>query len=262
MYDRTYTLLRRFIIVFNVLIVFTGIIGIGLGLWILLDDETLIAFTKVTELEDLEPSVVELGAYVIIAGSCTAFVFGFIAIFSVYSESKCCLTFYIALIATALTLQVSSATMGFIFKKKWQTHLESQVLQLIASDFDGKINSNNSFTDILNAFQTTFECCGINNFTDFDKAIVWKKNFNGESPLIPASCCRNRHLPEECWKTPNASNSFIEKDCKETISDLLKRYEGVLISMSLTILALECMSLYLSLTFLGIVVSKEYELDH
>uniref|UniRef100_A0A0L8G4V2 Tetraspanin n=1 Tax=Octopus bimaculoides TaxID=37653 RepID=A0A0L8G4V2_OCTBM len=72
---------------------FSGAISIGLGLWIILDDVSSLAFTKVNELQRLEPSIVELGAYVVIAGGCAAFMFGFLAILSVCSESKCCLTF-------------------------------------------------------------------------------------------------------------------------------------------------------------------------
>ncbi|XP_014784185.1 tetraspanin-18 [Octopus bimaculoides] len=262
MHDRVHYLLKRFIIFFNLLIAFSGAISIGLGLWIILDDVSSLAFTKVNELQRLEPSIVELGAYVVIAGGCAAFMFGFLAILSVCSESKCCLTFYIAVIASALTLQVSSATMGFMFKDKWQNHLENEVLQEISSSFDGKVNSNNTFTQILNSFQITFECCGVNNYTDFERANLWTKNYNGTTTIIPLSCCRDRRITTDCLTSPNGKNSYIEKGCKQTITDLVTRYHGVLIAVSLTILVLECLSLYFSLTFLGIIVSKEYELDH
>lgn len=264
MQDTGRYLLKNCILFLNLLIVFAGAVAIGLGLWIALDEETFISFTKIDELERLEPSIVQLAAYILVAGGGAALIFGFLAITAVSLENNCLLSFYIAIITLAFSLQVTTATVGFIFKENWERHIVREIRQEIITEFDGKLNSNNTFTRILNSFQIMFECCGVNNYTDYEKTTKWDKWMLNTSFVmrIPPSCCRNRKAVEDCLLYPTAKNSYIKKGCKVAVADLLTRYHGILIGMSITIFSLEFFSIVLSLAFLGIIVSKKYDLDH
>lgn len=264
MQDTGRYLLKHCILFLNLLIVFAGAVAIGLGLWIALDEETFISFTKINELDRLDPSVVQLASYILVAGGGAAFLFGFLAITAVSLENNCLLSFYIAIITVAFALQITTATVGFIFKEKWERHIVKEIKQEIYSEFDGKKNSNNTFTRILNSFQIMFECCGVNNYTDYEKTTKWDKWMLNTSFVmrIPPSCCRDRKFAEDCLLFPTAKNSFIKQGCKAAVSELLTRYHGILIGMSVTIFCLEFLSVILSLAFLGIIVSKQYDLDH
>ena len=67
------------------------------------------------------------------------------------------------------------------------------------------------------------QCCGVNNYEDFSKAIEFQKYVReeGDGQVIPESCCILDESPQakelfiakdrNCLTTPTVSNSFMDQ---------------------------------------------------
>jgi hypothetical protein len=104
----------------------------------------------------------------------------------------------------------------FVFKYEYQIDLtaefKSVFIDQINQNYEGQIENENGFTIAVNIFMITvnflfyekiriidkkkiyffkFQCCGINDYTDFNNATKWNRTTsNGLEMVSPLACCK------------------------------------------------------------------------
>merc|ERR1711971_1420212 len=99
--------------------------------------------------------------------------------------------------------------------KQTTDHLEAKLI----SGYDGQHTGQTGATLLIDAIQIQFDCCGIVNHEDFDKASSWSnKSYDTYSNLAyPASCC--------VWNKSEDKN-FIEPFSFRDVDTCMKHSQG------------------------------------
>lgn len=93
------------------------------------------------------------------------------------------------------------------------------------------------------------DCCGVDNYRDFDSAPKWIASKN---TTIPVTCCKFEDKEDmklsdiNCPSSPNDSNSNWNRGCYEAISDWLYTYRQWVIITLAVIAVIELILIVLS----------------
>ncbi|XP_051898494.1 tetraspanin 36 [Pristis pectinata] len=121
-----------------------------------------------------------LPAIVIIGIALVMFLIGIIGCCATLMESRCGLGLFLFILLVILAAEVSAFVLGFIYKKQIHKSLEVSMSHVFAK-YDGE----NPESAMVDSFQTKMQCCGVWNYTYWEKTEWFKKN-----KTIPISCCK------------------------------------------------------------------------
>lgn len=114
--------------------------------------------------------------------------------------------------------------------------VESIKYHYIATD------ANDTYSTAWDVLHQKLGCCGVQNYTDFNRAIQWKRRRWLYSQIVtlqtPFSCCRPTSTSYSCATNPTDKNSFYLTGCYEKSRLLLiGNTIGVLLVLGLTLIA-------------------------
>lgn len=157
----------------------------GIGVWLTVSYDT---YARIL------PSYHVLSAdnLAIIAG-CLTFLIAFCGCCGAWFQSKCLLTTYLVMIVIVMLLEITAGTLSFAFRRQLGDTLRKELLDGIRDRYE--VNDTNGMVTTWDAIQEQFNCCGVNNYTDWYKISAWPNN-----DWVPSSCC----IP----KTKNFTSSF------------------------------------------------------
>lgn len=88
-----------------------------------------------------------------------------------------------------------------------------------------------NYTEQCMFFFLQFQCCGVDNYTDFIGAVNWNRTLPAGSAVIPPTCCKFKN-PDAYYDNPSAAE-FVEADCQTSPSDTNSNWHKVHITMNL-----------------------------
>jgi len=152
------------------------------------------------------------GIFIIVIGS-IVFLVCFFGCAGAINNNYCMVVTYGILLLIILLAQVAAVITGFVMKDTFTKAIKDEMLKdLIAyRPLDlGAATWNNT--------QTTFQCCGLTNYTD------WKKNGALNTTFsVPDSCCTNKTT--NCgFGNYDDKDRFYKIGCENKIVDVLKHY--------------------------------------
>lgn len=200
------------LVVFNSIFFLLGGLCLGLGIWVLVDKASMLTLTRMTPISSVNDSVNVIGllegaAYGFIAGGGAVFIIAFLGCCGAIKEIKIFLYIYAFLVFLILGAEIAAGVVAYFFKDKVESELKTFLNSTIVYKYEGLTYNSGSVlspsSDILSvgwdAAHVGFDCCGMNNHTDFtDYATVWNNKYNftyggstySISAKVPVSCCK------------------------------------------------------------------------
>ena len=145
---------------------------------------------------------------------------------------------YTKFMAVILTLEVVAGIVGLVLRNNSKWHL-TKIFNVDLQKYNGNspdVWHNNE----LNQIQLRFKCCGLTNYKDWSRAIVWKRQYKGKnlSETVPSTCCNTG--TKETWDCPVMNNGKLNKRLnKNGCVDTLKSTIPLLGIFSISIFAIQ-----------------------
>ncbi|XP_025090071.1 tetraspanin-18-like isoform X2 [Pomacea canaliculata] len=242
----------------NFLFFVMGGVGIGLGIYALVDRNNMAALTKIDssgKFKDFNGvGLLQEGAIALIVGGVFLFIIGFAGCCGAVKEIKCLLGVYIAIVLLIVIAEIVAASLAIAFKGKVEVELKQALKDGIRQYYDGQLNSSNAFSRAFDFAQVEFDCCGVDNYTDFYIS-AWR-NKTDHNILVPFTCCelkdKNAFLDgnkpelknEKCPVThPSKSNPNTDTPCFPAIKDWVMRHANIIIGIGFGIVAIEIIAI-------------------
>lgn len=174
---------------------------------------TIQELTQPLALEQLSRGLLALGGFIFAAS-----VFGYCG---ASKESRFLLSLYSALITVILAGQVALCAVTAVYKYEIQNH-GRQLLRQTLDKYYAVGESSDAVTLAWNFFMAEFQCCGVDNFTDFSASGRFLDTRRSRSQLLPAACCildAEKYPPVfepadiNCLTAPTSYNSYFLKGC-------------------------------------------------
>uniref|UniRef100_A0A2P2I445 Tetraspanin-1 isoform X1 n=1 Tax=Hirondellea gigas TaxID=1518452 RepID=A0A2P2I445_9CRUS len=176
---------------FNFAFFAAGGLILALSVWLAVDNTSFLLLTRLSTNPSLQvyntPSVLEQGAYVMIAAGALIFLLGFLGCCGAAMESRSLLTTYGLLIIVLFVMQVAGGVLAAVYRTQAEDELE-ELLKFSLQKYYSTPQRANAVTLAWDAVMEELECCGVNNYTDFEKAALWQTNKTNKQ-LVPLACC-------------------------------------------------------------------------
>ncbi|XP_013405308.1 tetraspanin-9-like [Lingula anatina] len=211
--------------------------------------------------------ILKSGAYVLIGVGALVLILGFLGCCGAICKSVCMIDFYAGIVALLLIVEIVLVVLFFVIEDKVDQQLKDWLNVTLVNNFQGlpiPISTDN--IDALSLgwsfLQISFNCCGINNYTDLHYATQWNRNVSDNFTLqlnyllntpnatqrleLAPSCCKmNGQFPDvtpvdiSCLVNPNTTNANIEKGCYQALKDALLSNSELLMGVGIAVGAVE-----------------------
>jgi hypothetical protein len=275
----------------NIIFLLAGLLMLALGISLVVAPEKVLQFaaTSGADLASVnntsDGSLMEIvravGIFMIILGGVVAIV-AFLGFIGACCESQCILVTYAIILIIIVLAEVALIVFAAVYPNTFENtsaDLLMKSINLYGADAkvrtDGTIDysQTNAFAKDWIYLQSTFNCCGSYNYTDYKNSKNWTDTNtqlcqsnptspNCPAPVIPMSCCKladgksNASMVTDykdlnsCLKAPKDSPAANPKGCTGTIigevKDVLKKYGSIAIGIAAGIVGLELIMITLA----------------
>lgn len=265
------TCAKYMLCLFNFVFFLVGSGVLCIGIWLAVDKTSFIHLAKFSTLNEgveignevkgiirelTEPTVIEQGAYILIAAGAFIFIISFLGYCGAIKESRVLLTAYGLFIIIIALLQITAIVLAAVYKQQAETHLKDFFQHTIKKYYTTK-GRRDAVTLSWDFMMAELHCCGVDGYEDFKKATEFIKyaNEEGAGQTIPETCCKLQKpsagvigelfVPEdaECVKSPNTSNSYMNKGCYKTVYDWIITNLNIVIIVAVAILGVQILGI-------------------
>ncbi|XP_036359254.1 CD63 antigen-like isoform X1 [Octopus sinensis] len=196
----------------------------------------------------------------IVTGSCLLFI-ALIGCCGGCCQNRTLLILYGFLLTCVMVTETGFVILLFSVKKEMKDSMKEPMIANLKNMYAGP-DQEDVTSYGWNFVMSTFQCCGISNYTEFHHAKKWDRRTKIRGmqylKIIPDTCCSRRVdiLSEKrfkemtdtnCTINPTLSNSYIGKSCWNTIQSLLNEQSGLMMGIGVTVLGFEILVFVISL---------------
>lgn len=215
------------LIVFNIIFFIVGIALLAVGIWVVTSPYNL------DILSILDNPIISSGAYFIIALGAFIFVVSFLGCCGAWMENRLMLIIYFIIVLAIFIAQLIGCAVIIAYKDK----VDEFVTTRLETTMNKYVNetSEDRYSVGWNALQTVLECCGTNNYTDWENTYWYGNsttvNIGGMMvrPRYPATCCKVNDtlaIIEGKYPTPNNLVACYGVGVTEAQRDMYLNTEG------------------------------------
>ncbi|XP_046331188.1 tetraspanin-8-like [Haliotis rufescens] len=256
----------KFCIVFiNVIILLAGGAALGVGIWIVIDEDSFFntLYPHLLDVSTIDKEFLRHAAIVLATGGAGTVFFALLGIAAAVTSSTCLLGLYITVITLVIAVEVAAVILGIVFKKAWERELENELNNSMKMKYGPP---SDGFTTAMNLLQAKKMCCGWTNGSDYVMTgSQWNRTLgDGSSATIPDSCCKMENatlVMANCTTEPTADNSYFNQGCKSSLSDLFVNYQACIIGFGAGIAGLEFFMLLLAIVLIANNDSNKYNMS-
>ncbi|XP_006815755.1 tetraspanin-18-like [Saccoglossus kowalevskii] len=175
------------LIVFNVVFFIFGAVFLGIGIWATTD------IYRPDILKIMDNPAIQNGSYVLIAIGAFIFILAFLGCCGACCENKCMLIMYFIILLIVVIIQIAAGAVVVAFNNTVQTYLRDEMSK--SMEKYESADSTETYSVAWNAAQSFLQCCGIDNYTDWQDT-TWATeqtptNVDGVDITLdyPLSCC-------------------------------------------------------------------------
>ncbi|KAM6942881.1 CD82 antigen-like [Xenentodon cancila] len=165
---------KYFLFLFNLIFFLSGLIIMGFGLWLLLDNQSFILV-----INDSMP--VKTTCYILITVGAFSLLMGFVGCVGAIYESCCLLGLYFTFLLLIFIAQVVAGMLIYFQKDV----LNEETSKVVTKVLDGYRGNNSSTEQAWDFVQRNMACCGWSSHQDWSSNIVI---INSSQLLFPCSC--------------------------------------------------------------------------
>ncbi|XP_020145280.1 tetraspanin-1 [Microcebus murinus] len=208
-----FSFLKTMMFLFNLLIFLCGIALLAVGIWVSVDGPS---FLKIFgPLSSSAFQFVNVGYFLIAAGA-VLFALGFLGCYGAHAENKCALMMFFVILLVIFIAEVAAAVVALVYTTMAEQFLTLLIVPAIKSDY----GSQKDFTQVWNSTMQGLNCCGFNNYTDFEGSPYFSKNNN----TFPPYCCADNVYANDTAKEPctrqKAENATVEGCFDQLLHDI------------------------------------------
>uniref|UniRef100_F6UGN7 Tetraspanin n=1 Tax=Monodelphis domestica TaxID=13616 RepID=F6UGN7_MONDO len=171
-----FSFLKVIMIIFNFLIFLCGAALLGVGIWVSVDGPSFLKIFGPVSASAMQ--FVNVG-YFLIAAGCALLVLGFLGCYGAQKESKCLLLTFFSILLIIFIAEIAAAVVALVYTTMAENLLGTLVVPVIKKDY-GK---QSDITQIWNSTMNGLNCCGFNNYTDFEGSPFYQTDH-----LFPTPC--------------------------------------------------------------------------
>ncbi|BFZ03989.1 hypothetical protein BsWGS_07028 [Bradybaena similaris] len=134
----------------------------------------------------LDSQLFPITTYLFIAIGGIILLVGIIGCVGTLKELRCCLICYVFALMFVFLLETCAGVLAYMYESTIHEELARNLNQTIAN----KYYLDTDVTRAVDHMQTTFQCCGVSGFSDWETS-VWavERRLMNETSLVPISCC-------------------------------------------------------------------------
>lgn len=243
------TTAKYFLFLFNLIFFLFGVVILGFGLWLLLDNQSFIVVLN-------NSTPVKVACYILIGVGAFSMLLGFLGCLGAIYEIRCLLGLYFTCLLLILIAQIAAGLL--IYFQKETLHVEmSKIVTKVLNNYPGNNSTTEQAWDFI---QRTMECCGWNDRQDWNGNMVI---VNSSQLLFPCSC-QNVSLA-----TGNVSDSgfceaptpdwpVYDEGCASSVETWLLTNIAVILGVCLAVALVELLGMILSICLCRNVHTEDY----
>ncbi|GCC29283.1 hypothetical protein chiPu_0007722 [Chiloscyllium punctatum] len=220
----------------NAVITVAGFVLLGFGVWVKVHGDSILQI-----LGSRAGHFLNVGYFCIAAGCCLALL-GLVGCYGVIKESKLLLMLFFLIMATIFIGEISCAIVILVFQTIVATVFEEEALYLLKNNYTG-YGDKNFASYGWDSVMAAFQCCGLNNYTDFIQSSYHKL----KGRLYPKSCCHDPTSPD-CDGFDTSDATIYSKGCLNAVITMIKKNSVVISGVAVGIAIIEMLAMAISLT--------------
>lgn len=222
----------------------------GFGLWILLDNQSLIAVLQESSM------ILKVVSYILIGVGSFSMLLGFLGCLGAIYEIRCLLGLYFTCLLLILLAQVAVAILIYFQRDLLRTEAGKIVSQVV-DNYPGQNKTAEQAWDYL---QRTMQCCGWNGRMDWDENQIIKNN---TVALYPCSChnysFQGSIVPDSGFCQASSSDwPIYQTGCLEHVGSWLFTNYGIILGICLGVAVIELLGMILSMGLCKSVHQEDY----
>nr|KAG5703581.1 hypothetical protein BaRGS_000966 [Batillaria attramentaria] len=180
------------------------------------------------------------------------FLLGIVGCIGACCKVKCFLVLYAVVIGIIIVGEIVFVVLLFTIRDTLEDTLRSPLYESLENSYEG-LNSSTAISLGWNFAMITFKCCGVENYTDFEKATKWQQHRNYSignvtyELKVPIACCKlNGSFPDvkvpetpTCAVNPTTNNTNIDQGCYNALVDFLLDNSDIMIGVGAAVAAVE-----------------------
>ncbi|XP_005093634.1 CD82 antigen [Aplysia californica] len=236
---------RLLLITFNIIFWLSGVVILGVGIWILVDPDLQDYLDVIKDASGGE-DFLKIAAYILIGFGAFVFLVGFCGCCGAIRRSKCLLGLYIFFLVVVCAGELAVGIYVAVYSGEAEDKMETGLKESIQDNY-GK-----SLTGPWDLVQKELKCCGGLNYSDYENS-DWQKK-QSDDIKIPVSCCKlnaNGQIINEtkCQMAMDGDYFYKDKGCKGALNDWINDHSIIMIGVGCGIAALELLGLVCAICF-------------
>ncbi|XP_046584264.1 CD151 antigen-like [Haliotis rubra] len=257
--------LKFCIISINIIILLAGGAALGVGIWIVIDEDSFFntLYPHILDVSTIDKEFLRHAAIVLATGGAGTVFFALLGIAAAVTSSTCLLGLYITVITLVIAVEVAAVILGIVFKKAWERELDNELKENMKMKYGAP---SDGFTAAMDQLQGKKMCCGWTNGSDYVMTgSQWNRTLeDGSLATIPDSCCKMVNasiVMPNCTTAPTSDNSYFNQGCKSSLYDLFVNYQACIIGFGAGIAGIEFLMLLLAIFLIANNDSNKYNMS-
>ncbi|KAK6173884.1 hypothetical protein SNE40_017262 [Patella caerulea] len=162
-------------------------------------------------------------------------------------KSKILLVVYAIIVMILLIAEIAVVAVALVKGKDAENKLKEGLADSLEKYHE---NGDDALSKAFNAIWSTFECCGIDSYTDFKNGNITGFKFDSKNPQenIPVGCCKNVNYEaapninftqyQDCLNGPTKDNAYLT-GCYSDLKNTITHYSTVSIGVGIFIFVVE-----------------------
>ncbi|KAM4592274.1 CD82 antigen-like isoform 2-T2 [Odontesthes bonariensis] len=240
---------KYFLFLFNLIFFLFGVVILGFGLWLLLDNQSFIVVLN-------NSTSVKVACYILIGVGAFSMLMGFVGCLGAIYENRCLLGLYFTCLLLILIAQITAGALMY-FQKDVMNDEMSKIVAKVLDNYPGNNSTTEQAWDFI---QRNMECCGWTGRQDWSGNQVIS---NSSQMLFPCSC-QNASLASGNFsgsgfceaQTPDWP--VYDTGCAASAEEWLITNVGVVLGICLGVAFIELLGMILSVCLCRNIHKEEY----
>lgn len=199
-------------------------------------------------------------AFVFIIVGGIMFILGFTGCIGALRENICLLKFFSISLGVILFLQILLGILVFVFKGEFDELVRDKLRGTVENYRD-----NPDLRSLIDKVQRDFECCGVNDYHDWNDNIYFNcSQSTAEACGVPSSCCRKDKENKQCGygvreeknKLKIEDNIYV-RGCVEGFAEWAERNSVMIGAIALGIALVQIMGISCSQSLIGDIKAQK-----
>ncbi|AWP01056.1 putative CD82 antigen-like [Scophthalmus maximus] len=243
------TATKYFLFLFNFIFFLFGVVIMGFGLWLLLDNQSFIVVLS-------NSTSVKVACYVLISVGAFSMLMGFLGCLGAIYEVRCLLGLYFTCLLLILLAQIVAGALIY-FQKDVLNQEMSKVVTKVLDDYPGNNSTTEQAWDFI---QRSMECCGWSGRVDWSGNMVI---VNSSQLLFPCSCqnvslAAGNSSDSGFCEAQTADWPVYEEGCAASVESWILTNLGVVLGVCLAVALVELLGMILSVCLCRNLQAEDY----